>query len=63
MTEFWGRMHEQFGQVRGDAIARDQVIAELASRTPLEALEAGVEPREVWLAVCRQLEVPVRRRH
>jgi hypothetical protein len=63
VTEFWGRMHEQFGNVRGDSIARDQVLAELGGRTAREALEAGVEPREVWLAICRQLDVPVRRRH
>ena len=63
VTEFWVRMNEQFGPVYADVVAHDQVLSELGGRTALEALDEGVEPREVWLAVCDQLEVPLADRH
>lgn len=30
--------------------------------TPLQLLERGVDPKEIWHAICVQLEVPVERR-
>lgn len=56
-------MTGQFGPAYADVVARDQVIGALGGRTALEALEAGVDPRAVWLAVCAQLDVPVAQRH
>lgn len=47
----------------GRVLVRDTVIVELGNRTPAQALEEGVPPREVWLALCRVQEVPVERRH
>jgi hypothetical protein len=38
--------------------ASQTVIADLAGRTPVEALDAGVTPKEVWAAVWRTLELP-----
>jgi hypothetical protein len=35
-------------------------MRELGGRTASEALEAGVPPKEVWLAVWRTLELPAR---
>jgi hypothetical protein len=37
---------------------RDHVIGALGHRTAEQALEAGEEPREVWLALAADLEVP-----
>jgi hypothetical protein len=34
------------------------VIGTLGSRTPQEALDAGVPPKEVWREVWRVLELP-----
>jgi len=56
-------MHKQFGSGYADVVAHDQVLSAMDGRTALEALEAGVEPRDIWLAVCNQLEVPVKNRH
>lgn len=55
-------MEDEFGPLRAAALARDHVFAELGGRTVEEALEAGVEPREVWRAVCVAYDVPVARR-
>jgi hypothetical protein len=55
-------MEHQFGAAYAESIARDHVFAALGERTVNEALEAGVEPKEVWLAVCDAFEVPPRRR-
>jgi hypothetical protein len=38
-------------------------MSALGGRTAVEALEAGVPPREVWLALCDDMDVPEERRH
>lgn len=63
LTVFWERMYARFGDVYADSIARDLVVASLGGRSVVEALDAGVEPGEVWLAVCEALDVPVEQRH
>jgi Protein of unknown function (DUF3046) len=63
VTEFWERMREQFGPAYADAVARDQVIAALGGVSPLAALDAGIDPKQVWLAVCEHFELPVSIRH
>lgn len=39
----------------------DHVLTDLGGYTAAEALEAGVEPRDVWRALCRDFEVPKNR--
>ncbi len=63
LTDFWSRMHAQFGDVYADSVARDQVLAALGSRTVHEALEAGDDPKAVWQAVCEHFGVPRAKRH
>jgi hypothetical protein len=38
--------------------AGQTVLAELDGRTPTEALDAGVPPKQVWAAVWSALELP-----
>ncbi|HWA67348.1 MAG TPA: DUF3046 domain-containing protein [Mycobacteriales bacterium] len=63
VTEFWDRMREQFGPAYADAVARDQVIRSLGERNAVDALDAGVDPKQVWLAVCEHFELPLAVRH
>ena len=62
MTHFRQRMDEEFGSVRAAALARDHVFGELGGRTVDQALEAGIETKRVWAAVCEAFEVPPVRR-
>jgi len=63
LTEFWERMSARFGAAYADSVARDQVISRLGDRTAREALAAGEDVRDVWLAVCEHFDVPVSDRH
>ena len=62
LTYFRELMEGEFGAARAAAVSRDHVFAALGGRTVEEALEAGIEPREVWRAVCEAYDVPPARR-
>jgi hypothetical protein len=62
LQEFWSRMEDQFGSMRAQTVARDHVFSVLGGRTALDAIEAGLPVRRVWLAVCEEYEVPARER-
>jgi Protein of unknown function (DUF3046) len=58
LTEFNDLVEEQFGSVRGASLLVDHVLTELDARTPAQAIEDGVDPREVWRALCADFDVP-----
>lgn len=41
----------------------DLVLGSVGDRTASEALAAGVPPREIWLALCAETDVPMHRRY
>ncbi|MBF6212632.1 DUF3046 domain-containing protein [Nocardia puris] len=57
LTEFQELMHGEFGVARGDALLADHVIPSLG-RTGADAIESGVDPRDVWRALCAEFDVP-----
>jgi hypothetical protein len=62
LTYFRELMDGEFGPARAAAVARDHVFSELGGRTVEQALEAGIDPRDVWRAVCEAYDVPPKRR-
>lgn len=62
LTYFRELMEGEFGMARAASVSRDHVFAELGDRTVEQALAAGLEPRDVWLAVCTAYDVPPARR-
>jgi hypothetical protein len=62
ITVFRKLMSQEFGEVRADMLARDHVFSSLGGRTVDQALDAGLEPKEIWRAVCEAFEVPPERR-
>ncbi len=62
LQEFWSRLERQFGSMRAQSVARDHVFSALGGRTAVQAIEAGLPVRKVWLAICEEYEVPVKER-
>ena len=62
LTYFWELMNAEFGAARAASVSRDHVFAQLGGRTVMDALEAGIDPRQVWKAVCEVYDVPPARR-
>ncbi|MBF6073537.1 DUF3046 domain-containing protein [Nocardia beijingensis] len=58
LTEFQELLHTEFGVARGDALLTDHVIPALGGRTGADAIEAGIDPRDVWRALCAEFDVP-----
>jgi Protein of unknown function (DUF3046) len=58
LQEFWSRLTDHFGTMRAESVARDHVFAALGGRSAVEAIEAGLPVRRVWLAICEEYEVP-----
>ena len=54
-------MDDEFGAAYARSLARDHVVGALGNRSPQAALDAGTPPREVWLALCRDMDVPQER--
>ncbi|MGX5654347.1 DUF3046 domain-containing protein [Geodermatophilus nigrescens] len=62
LQEFWSRLDNRFGSMRAQSVARDHVFSVLGGRTAVEALEAGLPVRRVWLAICEEFDVPLKER-
>jgi hypothetical protein len=58
LTEFQELVEAQFGPVRGASMVVDHVLSRFGGRTAAQAIEAGVEPRDVWRALCADFDVP-----
>jgi len=62
LTEFWNRMERRFGVTYARSYASDMVLAELGSRTVLQALGDGDDVKAVWRAVCDATATPLAER-
>jgi DUF3046 family protein len=58
LTEFRELVEGQFGEVRGASLLVDHVLTSLGGRTAEQAIDAGIDPREVWRALCADFDVP-----
>jgi hypothetical protein len=63
LSEFRRAIADEFGETYGRILAHDLVIGSLAGRTADQALAAGADAREVWLALCEAMDVPLARRY
>jgi len=61
-SEFARAVDGEFG-ARGSSLVGDLTLRALGYRTAAQALEEGAPPREVWLALCDETDVPEARRH
>ncbi|TFB72567.1 DUF3046 domain-containing protein [Cryobacterium glaciale] len=58
LSEFRTAMKDEFGDAYGRVLTRDLVLTPLGGRTADQALAAGVPARDVWLALCVEVDVP-----
>ncbi|MCT2085794.1 DUF3046 domain-containing protein [Microbacterium enclense] len=61
-SEFDRAVADEFG-ARGSSLMTDLVLSSVGGRTSADALAAGVDPRDVWLALCEETDVPAERRY
>ena len=61
-SEFQRAVAAEFGS-RGPALVADLSLPSLGGRTATEAMDAGTPPRDVWLALCIEMDVPQSHRH
>jgi Protein of unknown function (DUF3046) len=57
LTDFWRRMESRFGATYARSVAADYRLPVLGS-TVNEALERGVDVKDVWRAVCDEFDMP-----
>ena len=57
LTEFNERVVLRFGATYGSSVLVDHVLTVLG-RTAAQAIDEGIEPREVWRALCADFDVP-----
>jgi hypothetical protein len=58
LTEFNERVVLRFGAAYGASVLADHVLTGFDGRTAAQAIEEGVEPRDVWQALCVDFDVP-----
>ena len=61
LSHFNTLMTDEFGLAYSQVISRDLVLGALGDRTAEQALAAGEDPKEVWLALCEANNVPKER--
>jgi hypothetical protein len=58
LTEFRELVEGRFGRVRGSSMLVDHVLSGFGGRTAAQAIDDGIEPRDVWRALCADFDVP-----
>lgn len=61
-SDFWRLMDDEFGRAYSRTLAETLHLSGLGDRTASQALQAGIEPRTVWLSICEMQDVPEHRR-
>jgi len=61
-SEFERAVADEFGP-RASALLVDLALPALGNRTARQAMDAGLPPREIWLALCEEADVPPERRY
>lgn len=58
LTEFHELVTLRFGAAYGASVLADHVLTGFNGSTAAQAIEDGVEPREIWRALCVDFDVP-----
>lgn len=58
LSEFHELLYTEFGVARGDILMADHRLGEVGGVTGAAAIEAGIDPKDVWRALCAEFDVP-----
>ena len=58
LSEFRLAVSDEFGEGYGRILTQDLVLGDVGSLTAEQAITAGTNPQEIWLALCRVMDVP-----
>jgi hypothetical protein len=58
LSEFWLAVSDEFGAEYGRVLTHDLVLDAVGGRTADQAIAAGVNTREIWIALCKASDVP-----
>jgi hypothetical protein len=61
LSRFFELVQDEFGDKFAQVVLTDTRLDQLADQTPQQLLDAGEDPKTVWLAICHQLAVPQER--
>ena len=61
LSQFHELMNDEFGAEYSQVLIRDLALTDLADRTGKVCIEAGEDPKDVWLAICATTGVPKER--
>lgn len=58
LSEFKAAVADAFGAAYAPTLLKELALTRLDSMTPSQALEQGIAPRDVWHALCDEMNVP-----
>ena len=61
LSRFFELVEDEFGDKFAQVVLFDTRLDQLADQTPKQLLDAGEDPKTVWLAICQQLAIPQER--
>ena len=61
-SEFDRAVATEFGE-QASALLIDLVLPTIQDRTAAQAIADGVPPRDVWTALCEEMDIPAERRY
>ena len=61
LSDFQILMSDEFGSAYAAVLLRDLVLTELGDLTGQGALNAGIDPKLIWIAICKAQNVPMDR--
>jgi len=61
LSDFQTLMQNEFGVEYAAVLLRDLALTELGDLTGQVALAQGIDPKDIWLAICKAQDVPEER--
>ena len=61
LSHFQELLNAEFGVQFAQVLVKDVSLTDHGDHTPHELIKLGVDPKDIWLAICKQQSVPKER--